>query len=95
MSSTGSTRASSDTLPSSLAETDGDEVDSIAVIGFSFKFPQEATTADAFWKMLNDSRCAMTDFPDDRLNIGSFYHADTNRRGTVRIVMGIAATEFC
>ncbi|KAI4288066.1 MAG: hypothetical protein L6R35_002669, partial [Caloplaca aegaea] len=85
MSSTGSTRASSDTLPSSLAETDGDEVDSIAVIGFSFKFPQEATTADAFWKMLNDSRCAMTDFPDDRLNIGSFYHADTNRRGTIPV----------
>ena len=56
----------------------------IAVIGFSLKFPQEATTPDAFWEMLKSNRCAMTEWPKDRLNIDAFYHADNKRTDTVQ-----------
>lgn len=57
----------------------------IAIVGFSLKFPQEATSPGAFWDMLAEKRCAMTEWPKDRVNIDAFYHADSNRCDTVRI----------
>lgn len=92
MSATSSIRATSNTPPSSITEAARDEVDPVAVIGFSFKFPQEATTAESFWEMLDDGRCAMTEFPSDRLSIDSFYHPDNNRRGTVRVIINATIT---
>ena len=53
-------------------ELDGDGSDPIAVCGFSLKFPQEAISANAFWEMLLERRCASTDFPVNRLNIEGF-----------------------
>ncbi|KAJ0424608.1 hypothetical protein BJY00DRAFT_326526 [Aspergillus carlsbadensis] len=47
--------------------------DPIAIIGFSLKFPQDADSTEAFWKMLHNGRCAMTEVPADRFTIGSFY----------------------
>jgi acyl transferase domain-containing protein len=51
----------------------------IAIIGFSLEFPQDATSSEGFWKMMAEKRCAMTEFPPDRLNIDAFYHPDPNR----------------
>ena len=45
----------------------------LAVIGLSLKFPQDATTPDAFFQMLLDKRCVMSEWPSDRLNIDAFY----------------------
>jgi len=50
----------------------------IAIIGFSLEFPQDATSSERFWKMMAEKRCAMTEFPPDRLNIDAFYHPDSN-----------------
>ncbi|KAL3448770.1 hypothetical protein BJX65DRAFT_317305 [Aspergillus insuetus] len=47
--------------------------DPIAIIGFSLKFPQDADSAEAFWEMLYNRRCAMTEVPADRFTIDSFY----------------------
>ena len=80
--------SASNTPPSTSSEIDGDEVDPIAVVGLSLKFPQEATTAEAFWEMLDNGRSAMTEFPSDRLNVDAFYHPDSSRRGTVRNCQG-------
>ena len=55
----------------------------IAIIGFSLKFPQDATSPDAFWKMLTEKRCAMTDLPIDRVHLNAFYNPDGTRRDTV------------
>ncbi|KAK8850862.1 polyketide synthase [Apiospora arundinis] len=55
------------------SELDGHDGDDIAVCGFSIKFPQDATTPEAFWKIMMDRRCAMTEFPPDRLNIDGFH----------------------
>lgn len=62
----------SDSDSSSLAQTrelgiDGNDGDSIAICGFSIKFPQDATSPEAFWKMIMEKRCAMTEFPSDRM----------------------------
>ena len=58
--------------------------ESIAIVGFSLKFPQEATSAESFWHMMKDRSCAMTEVPQDRFNIDAFYHPDTSRHDTVR-----------
>jgi hypothetical protein len=55
----------------------------LAIIGLSLRFPQDATSAEAFWKMLVEGRCAMTDYPKDRMNIDAFYHPDASRTDTV------------
>lgn len=58
-------------------------VEPIAVVGLSLKFPQDATSPEAFWKMIVEKRCAMTNIPADRLNMKSFYGTDKNRNDTV------------
>lgn len=60
-----------------------DRLEPIAVIGISLEFPQEATNSENFWKMLTEKRCAMTEWPKDRINLDAFYHADSNRSDTV------------
>ena len=55
----------------------------LAVVGFSLKFPQEATTPEGFWNMLMNKRCAMTEWPPNRLNINAFYHPDCSRSDSV------------
>lgn len=62
-----------------------DRLEPIAVVGLSLRFPQEATSPNAFWDMMVEKRCAMTEWPKERLNLEAFYHPDTNRLDTVRI----------
>lgn len=69
--------------------SDHDRLEPIAVIGFSVKFPQEATTAEGFWNLLVQGRSAMTEIPGDRFNINAFYHPDANRHDTVSIYQRI------
>lgn len=49
--------------------TERDPVDALAIIGLSVKFPQEATTPDAFWEMLREGRSAASRVPADRFNV--------------------------
>ncbi|OTA67063.1 putative polyketide synthase [Hypoxylon sp. EC38] len=65
-------------------ELDGDDTDPIAICGFSIKFPQDATSPEAFWKMLIGKRCAMTEFPLNRLNTRGFNHKE-NRSNTFQL----------
>ncbi|KAL3448148.1 hypothetical protein BJX65DRAFT_317699 [Aspergillus insuetus] len=64
--------------------SDGQVLEPIAIIGLSLKFPQEATSPSAFWNMLMEKRCAMTEVPADRYNIDAFHGLDTNRRDQIR-----------
>lgn len=51
----------------------------LAVIGMSFRFPQDATDAPSFWRMLLEKRCASTEVPPDRFNINAHYHPDKDQ----------------
>ncbi|KAB8234976.1 type I polyketide synthase [Aspergillus alliaceus] len=51
----------------------------LAIIGLSLKFPGDAITPDAFWKMLLEGRATASEFPSDRLNIGALHHPDRER----------------
>jgi acyl transferase domain-containing protein len=55
----------------------------IAIVGMAFKFPQGAESADAFWNMLAEKRCAATTFPKDRFDIDAFWHSDSKRQNIV------------
>ncbi|PWY90616.1 putative polyketide synthase [Aspergillus sclerotioniger CBS 115572] len=57
----------------------------IAIVGFAFEFPQNATSDGCFWQMLCKGRSASTEFPKDRLNVDSFYHPDDSRHGTIPV----------
>jgi acyl transferase domain-containing protein len=60
-----------------------DSFEAIAVVGFSIKFPQDATSEDALWKILMEKRNTATVIPKSRMNTDSMYHPDPNRRGQV------------
>lgn len=66
-------------------EVDGNEVDAVAICGFAIKFPQEATSADAFWEMMVNRRSAMTEFPPDRINTSGFQPSSGKRSNTVSL----------
>ncbi|GKZ24500.1 type I Iterative Polyketide synthase (PKS) [Aspergillus brasiliensis] len=55
----------------------GDILAPLAVVGMSLKFPQDATSPEAFWDMLVQGRCVSSEFPSNRMNIDA--HHDTER----------------
>lgn len=63
---------------------DQDLLEPIAIVGISLKYPQDATGPEAFWKLIQEKRCTMTEWPSDRLNIDAFYHPDKKKNSTVR-----------
>lgn len=62
---------------------DQDTLEPIAVIGFSFTFPEDATSAETFWSMMMEGRCVSTEWPQDRLNGSALYHPDPERLSSV------------
>lgn len=49
--------------------TERDPNEALAIIGLSVKFPQDATTPEAFWEMLREGRSAASRVPADRFNV--------------------------
>lgn len=56
-----------------------DKMEPIAVIGLALRFPQDATSPEAFWQMLMQGRSAMTDVPKERFNIDAFHCSGMNK----------------
>jgi Beta-ketoacyl synthase, N-terminal domain len=57
----------------------GDALEPIAVIGLALKFPQDATSPEAFWQMLMEGRSAMTNVPKERFNVDAFYKSASSK----------------
>lgn len=55
----------------------------IAVVGFSFKLPQNADDESSFWEVLEGRRNLMTEWPETRTNLESFYDADSDKQNVV------------
>ena len=71
---------------------DGEEGNDIAIVGFSLRFPGEATSADEFWKILIEAKVTASEFPPERLNHDAFYSADPAAMGTVRNLISLLAS---
>jgi len=82
------TRWSRDDRPDSPFSDDSeifeqDLLEPLAIVGFSLKFPQDATSSEYFWNMLVEARNVSTEFPKERMNIDAFHEQDGDRQGTV------------
>ncbi len=53
----------------------------IAIIGIGCRFPGDANSPDAFWKLLRDGVDAITEVPADRWNLDAFYDPDPTEPG--------------
>ncbi|MCJ1395075.1 hypothetical protein MMC18_007956 [Xylographa bjoerkii] len=63
--------------------SNGDTIESVAIVGFSLTFPEDATSAEAFWSMLTEGRCASADFPKNRMNVDAFYDPSKDGEGSI------------
>lgn len=55
----------------------------IAIVGVSFKMPQEAVDEAAFWKVLTARKNLMTEWPRTRADVDSFLENGSKRPNTV------------
>lgn len=58
--------------------------DDIAIVGISFKGPQEAENEADLWNVLEGRKNLMTDWPKSRVNLDSFYDPTGNNYNKVR-----------
>jgi hypothetical protein len=56
-----------------LTALENKQVEPLAIIGMSCRFPGGANTPEAFWELLQNGRDAITDLPPDRWDIDTFY----------------------
>lgn len=63
--------------------TKQDILEPIAVVGVSFKFPEDAISEDSYWQMMLEKRCVSKVFPKERTNIDGFHNSDPNKSNTV------------
>ncbi|KAI0418238.1 hypothetical protein F5X98DRAFT_123264 [Xylaria grammica] len=50
----------------------------VAIVGVSFKMPQEAVNEASLWELLEKKKNVMTEWPTSRVNLESFYDADSS-----------------
>ncbi|KAJ0418664.1 hypothetical protein BJY00DRAFT_324827 [Aspergillus carlsbadensis] len=60
----------------------GDTLVPLAIVGLSLKFPQDATSPEGFWDILEAGRSTATHLPASRMNIDAHYHQDRSRLDT-------------
>ncbi|KAI0895664.1 hypothetical protein F4806DRAFT_502638 [Annulohypoxylon nitens] len=64
--------------------------DDIAIVGFALKLPQDVNDVSSFWEVLENRRNLMTEWPESRINNGSF---EASKEGNVRCRGGHFITE--
>jgi acyl transferase domain-containing protein len=56
----------------------------IAIVGLSFRLPQDIQDEDGFWDMLTSRKNMMGEWPASRTNIDSFYEPDSSSVNKVK-----------
>lgn len=54
-----------------------------AIIGISFKLPQDAVDESRLWKVLEERRNVMTEWPADRVSVDGFHDGGSKAPNTV------------
>ncbi|EGC40933.1 iterative type I polyketide synthase [Histoplasma capsulatum var. duboisii H88] len=60
----------------------------LAIIGFSARYAQEASSPEKFWEFLLRGRQSTTPVPKDRFNADAYYHPDHDHGGTFHVKGG-------
>ncbi|MBB5066043.1 non-ribosomal peptide synthetase/type I polyketide synthase, partial [Granulicella mallensis] len=71
--------ASSTPTQSFSLKEDVDE--DVAIIGMSCRFPGDADSLDAYWRLLRDGVDAITEIPGERWDVEAYYDPDTEAKG--------------
>lgn len=66
--------------------------DDIAIVGFSFKLPQDVDDVSSFWDVLENKRNLMTEWPESRISNGSF---EASKEGNVRRIPPLMSQTTC
>jgi acyl transferase domain-containing protein len=53
--------------------------DPVVVVGFSFRFPGDAVSEDAFWDVIRNGHSTMTRVPETRYNVNGYFSHDYYR----------------
>lgn len=86
------TRATQD-APTTVNGEHGRADTPIAVVGMACRFAGDATTPQKLWDLCASGRDAWSGIPEERFDVKSLYHADSERPGRVR-VPGMRAVEI-
>jgi len=54
-----------------------------AIVGLSFRMPQEAVDEAGLWKVLESGENLMTEWPENRANVEAFYDGGSRKQNTV------------
>ncbi|TFB04561.1 Compactin diketide synthase mokB [Trichoderma ghanense] len=65
--------------PATVVDMPAQANDDIAVVGFSFRLPQDLNDDMSFWEALDSRRNLMTSCPEDRMNATSFLDTNANK----------------
>ncbi|KAF4965561.1 hypothetical protein FSARC_6646 [Fusarium sarcochroum] len=63
------------------SEAKADVLPPLAIIGMSYKLPQDVVDDPGLWNMLLDKRCTSEKAPSSRFNVDAHYHPDNRRPG--------------
>lgn len=70
--------------------------DDIAIVGYSFKLPQDVNDDQSFWEVLENRRNLRTDWPASRANPASFASNKLKRvRALASLYRGVAMPDPC
>ncbi|KAI1464024.1 uncharacterized protein F4812DRAFT_453148 [Daldinia caldariorum] len=58
--------------------------DAFAIVGFSFKLPQDAVDDESLWKVMEERRSLMSAWPGDRAKVDSFIDGTSDKPNTLR-----------
>lgn len=58
-------------------------MEDIAIVGVSFKMPEDAQDELSFWKILEERKNLMTEWPESRTKLNSFFDPDPTAHNTV------------
>ena len=64
-----------------LKRTRRGQQDPIAIVGIGCRFPGGGSGPDRYWELLREGRDAISEVPQDRWDIDSFYDPDPNTPG--------------
>jgi len=57
--------------------------EAIAIIGMGCRLPGAVSTPEEFWRLLRDGLDVISEVPQDRWDVDSFYHPDPDHPGTI------------